>query len=101
MKVITSDDEIEIWQLKEHISQQFHIKDLGPLKYFLGIEVTQSYFGIVINQHKYIVNILTKTSMLDYHPCDTSIDLNIKLLLGLGETDKPSEYNFLVVSVIS
>jgi len=48
--VITGDDEPGIRQLKEHLSQQFHTKTLGPLKYFLGIEVAQFAFGIVINQ---------------------------------------------------
>jgi len=31
--VITRDDELGIQQIKEHLSQQFHTKELGPLKY--------------------------------------------------------------------
>jgi len=37
----------------------------------LGIEVVQSSSSIVINQHKYAMDILTETGMLDYLPCDT------------------------------
>lgn len=54
------DNETKIRQLKENLSQQFHTKDLGSLKYFLGIEVAQSASGIVTNQHKYALDILTK-----------------------------------------
>lgn len=32
----------------------FHMKDLGPLQYFLGLEILKSPYGIFINQHKYI-----------------------------------------------
>jgi len=56
---ITSDDETRIRLLKKHLSQQFHTKDLGPLKYFLSIEVTQSSYRFVINQRKYARDILT------------------------------------------
>jgi hypothetical protein len=40
--VITGDDLDGIQKLKIHLHQQFHTKDLGPLQYFLGIEVAQS-----------------------------------------------------------
>ena len=58
---------------------------MGPLKYFLGIEVAQSASGIVINQRKYALDILTEIAMLDCRPCDTPMDPNIKLLLGQEE----------------
>ena len=37
--IITSDDEIEKQTLRERLTTQFEMKDLGKLKYFLGIEV--------------------------------------------------------------
>lgn len=41
----------------DHIKQIFHnafkIKDLGILKYFIGLEVTHSKDGIIISQKKY------------------------------------------------
>jgi len=83
--VIISDDETRVWHLKKPLSQPFHTKDLRPLKYFLGIEVAQSSSSIVINQHKYVVNILTETNMFDYQSCDTLLDPNIKLLPRQGE----------------
>ncbi|RVW12305.1 Retrovirus-related Pol polyprotein from transposon RE2 [Vitis vinifera] len=36
-------------------------KDLGKLKYFLGIEIAQSSFGVVLSQRKYALDILEET----------------------------------------
>jgi len=56
--VITGNDTIGISQLKEHLCRHFQTKDLGSLKYFLGIEVAQSKDGVVISQRKYALEIL-------------------------------------------
>ena len=40
--VITGNDEEEISDLKGKLSAEFDMKDLGNLKYFLGIEVIRS-----------------------------------------------------------
>ena len=37
---------VEISKLKKNIEMQFHMKDLGELKYFLGIEIIRSESGI-------------------------------------------------------
>nr|KYP73916.1 F-box/LRR-repeat protein 5 [Cajanus cajan] len=51
--VITGDDQEGIKALKQHLFKHFQTKDLGPLRYFIGIEVAQSKFGIAISQRKY------------------------------------------------
>ena len=40
--VITSNDDEGVQLLKSHLSKHFHMKDLGLLRYFLGIEVARS-----------------------------------------------------------
>ncbi|RDX87093.1 hypothetical protein CR513_31475, partial [Mucuna pruriens] len=60
-------------------------KDLGHLKYFLGIEVAQSKEGIVISQRKYALDILQETSMSNCTPVDSPIDPNLKLMVKHGE----------------
>jgi len=47
--VIIRNDQEKIAQLKEHLFSHFQTKDLGKLKYFLGIEVAQSKDGIIIS----------------------------------------------------
>ncbi|XP_016558652.1 uncharacterized protein LOC107858495 isoform X5 [Capsicum annuum] len=77
--------------------QHFQTKDLGRLKYFLGIKVAQSSSGIVISQCKYALDILEETGMMGCRPIDTPIDPNAKLLPGQGEPlSDPRRYRRLV-----
>ena len=74
--VITGNDAEEMRDLKKKLSCEFDIKDLGNLKYFLGIEVLRSQKGIFISQQKYILDLLAETDMLDCKPAETPIAVN-------------------------
>ncbi|RVW24952.1 Retrovirus-related Pol polyprotein from transposon RE1 [Vitis vinifera] len=50
--VITGSDQNGIQKLKQHLFTHFQTKDLGKLKYFLGIEIAQSSSGVVLSQRK-------------------------------------------------
>jgi len=39
--------------LKKYLHTQFHVKDLGTLHYFLGLEIIHSSKGIFMCQKKY------------------------------------------------
>ena len=62
--IITGDDEGEIARLKKCLSKAFEVKDLGRLKYFLGIEVARSAKGIALSQRKYTLDLLSDVGML-------------------------------------
>ena len=47
--LITGDDAEHISLIKRHLSQQFQMTDLGPLSYFLGIEVLHSEKGYYLS----------------------------------------------------
>ena len=47
--VITGSDQRGIEELKQHLSRKFDIKDLGNLKYFLGIEIARSNKGLFLS----------------------------------------------------
>jgi hypothetical protein len=62
--VLISNDDWELQNLKHSLANEFEIKDLGSLKYFLGIEVARSRHGIFISQRKYILDLLKETGLL-------------------------------------
>ena len=83
--VITGSDQDGIQKLKQQLFNHFQTKNLGKLKYFLGIEVAQFNCGVVISQRKYTLVILADTGMLDYKPVNTPMNQNVKLVPGQGE----------------
>lgn len=44
------------------------MKDLGPLKYFLGIVVVRNSSGMYLSQRKYVIDIITETGLLEAKP---------------------------------
>ena len=46
--IITGDDLSSIQELKDFLSQQFEMKDLGHLSYFLSLEIIHSIDGIIL-----------------------------------------------------
>src|ERR1044072_6265331 len=95
--VITGDDHTGIQELKQHLFKHFQTKDLGQLRYFLGIEVAQSKAGIAISKRKHVLDILEETGMLDCKPAYTPMDPNVKFLPNQGEPyPDPGRYRRLV-----
>jgi len=69
----------EMERLKRNLAVEFEIKDLGSLKYFLGMEVARSKKGIAVSQRKYVLDLLQETGMSGGRPVDTPMDPNVKL----------------------
>lgn len=59
---------------KQHLYSKFEIKDLGELRYFLGIEFARSKIRVVICQRKYTLDLLEETGMLGAKPVDSPIE---------------------------
>ena len=76
---LTGNDVEEIPRLKEYLAKEFEIKNLGRLKYFLGIEVARSKDGIFICQRKYVLDLLKETRLFGGRPCDTPLEPGYKL----------------------
>lgn len=60
------------------------MKDLGKLKYFLGIEVARNAEGFFLSQRKYALDIITETGLLEAKPSPIPIELNHKLSSASG-----------------
>ncbi|RVX11272.1 Retrovirus-related Pol polyprotein from transposon RE1 [Vitis vinifera] len=63
--ILSGNDMGELQNLKKYLSEEFEVKDLGNLKYFLGMEVARSRKGIVVSQRKYILDLLRRPVCLD------------------------------------
>ncbi|KAJ9683695.1 hypothetical protein PVL29_019319 [Vitis rotundifolia] len=77
--VLTGDDCNELEKLKGKLAEEFEIKDLGALKYFIGMEFARSKEGIFVNQRKYVLDLLDETGMLGCKLAETPIEPNVKL----------------------
>jgi hypothetical protein len=66
-------------QLKQKLSKEFEVKDLGQLKYFLGIGIATSHKGIVRSQIQYVLDLLSDVGMLGCQAASTPIEQNHQL----------------------
>lgn len=94
--LITGNDSASISALKKFLNSQFRIKDLGDLKYFLGIEVSTSAHGIFISQRKYVLEIIKDAGLLGAAPVDTPMERGLKLCNRSDLLKDPSRYRRLV-----
>ena len=83
--VITESDSKGISSLKSFFHGQFHTKELGMLRYFLGNEVMRRKQGIFLSQRKYVFNLLFETRKLRVKPCSSLMVPSIHLTKE-GET---------------
>ena len=61
--------------LKIFLHSKFNLKDLGDLKYFLGLEIARSNKGIVLSQRNYTLQLLEDTSFMGCKPSSCSYGL--------------------------
>lgn len=65
--------------MKQFLRTSFPIKDLGELKYFLGIEIARSAKGIVLCQRKYALNVLANNGFSSAKPISFPMESIMKL----------------------
>jgi hypothetical protein len=77
--IITGDDSQHIAFVKQHLSEQFLMSDLGPLRYFLGLEITSTSDGIFLSQEKYTQDLLSRAALTDHRTVYTPMELGFHL----------------------
>lgn len=77
--VIASDSAAAEKEIKDILHQAFNIKDLGPMKFFLGLEMARSKQGILVCQRKYALDLIEGAGLLACKPCDVPMDLTVQL----------------------
>ncbi|KAL4021295.1 hypothetical protein IC575_020089 [Cucumis melo] len=94
--VITGNDASGISSLKTFLQGHFHTKDMGQLKYFLGIEVMRSKKCIYLSQRKYVLDMLSETEKLGAKPSGTLMMPNQQLVKEGKLCKDPERYRRLV-----
>ncbi|XP_070049055.1 uncharacterized mitochondrial protein AtMg00810-like [Nicotiana tomentosiformis] len=77
--IVTSSNLHLIKQVRKVLQERFKMKDLGELKYFLGIEFSRSQEGIVMCQRKYALELVSELGLAGGKPVFTPLEFNHKL----------------------
>ncbi|WVZ18008.1 hypothetical protein V8G54_005330 [Vigna mungo] len=95
--VLTGDNMQAINDVKQFLHHKFSIKDLGSLKFFLGFEVARSQQGLVLNQRKYCLEILSEFGLTSCKPATSPSNPTIKLKDDEGDlVSDPTAYRRLI-----
>jgi hypothetical protein len=89
--IIISSSTVATEKLLAQLRDDFTIKDLGFLNYFLGIEVHHTSQGLILTQHKYICDLLSRTNMLNSKRVPTPMLPSDKLVLDAGDKLFPDD----------
>ncbi|XP_069146051.1 uncharacterized mitochondrial protein AtMg00810-like [Solanum lycopersicum] len=82
---LTGTDIEEINNLKEFLHNQFKIKDLGKLHYFLGMEILCTAMGVIISQRKFVLDLLKEYQCTQISSFTSPLDATIKLRANEGK----------------
>ena len=100
--IITGTNPDGILRLQNSLHASFHMKNLGPFTYFLGLEVHKLTQGLFINQQKYIQDLIQQARLQNTSPIDSPLELNAKYSKEDGEPlSNPTTYRQLVSSLVS
>jgi hypothetical protein len=73
---------------------------LGQLRYFLGMEIARGAEEIVLSQRKYVLDLLTESSMLGCRPAVSPIDVKAKVIIDAGEQIDRERFQRLINRLI-
>jgi hypothetical protein len=83
--IVTGDNENAVNKFIHCLAARFSLKDLGPLTYFLGVEVQpHPAGGMLLSQQRYIMDLLNRTNMAHAKPTSTLLPPGCKLSLDMG-----------------
>ncbi|XP_020586759.1 uncharacterized protein LOC110029004 [Phalaenopsis equestris] len=99
--IITGDDDNGIIELKLKLVRHFEMKELGTLRYFVGIEVAHSPRGYLLSQSKYIGTILKQAHLSDTQTIASSLELDVHYTSSdRVHLSDPTLYRTLVGSLV-
>jgi len=95
--IITSNNSHFAASVIQQLGRKFSLKDLGPLHFFLGIEVIPTQNELFLTQHKYIRDLLARTCMDGAKDVTTPLSTSVSLKLNDGSAVvNPTEYRKVI-----
>jgi len=80
--IVTGNGSATIQRFKAYLSACFHMKDLGVLKYFLGVEIARSLDEFYLCQRKYALDIISEVGLLGAKSALVPMKQNHRLALS-------------------
>uniref|UniRef100_A0A2N9F1H2 Reverse transcriptase Ty1/copia-type domain-containing protein n=1 Tax=Fagus sylvatica TaxID=28930 RepID=A0A2N9F1H2_FAGSY len=98
--IVTGSNSTSITSLIAKLQEDFALKDLGPLNFFLGVEAHTTASGMYLSQHHYISDLLQKTKMHEAKPVTSPMSSSTILSKHLGTSLlDPTSYRSAVSSL--
>ncbi|KAL0322487.1 UNVERIFIED_CONTAM: Retrovirus-related Pol polyprotein from transposon RE1 [Sesamum angustifolium] len=89
-------------EVKAYLDHLFTIKDLGPAKYFLGLQLARSSHGLLITQTKYLTDILEDANLIDAKLVSSPLPPGFKFSQDDGSLlSSPDSYRRLVGRLVT
>ena len=99
--VILSKTNAELNRVKQLLAERFKMKDMGELKYILGINVKQGSQCVFLNQQTYVEQMLDKYGMGNCNPASTPAATDLKLIKEDGSKSvDQSKYQSMIGSLL-
>jgi histone deacetylase 1/2 len=97
--IVASSSQAATDSLFRDLNQEFELKDLGDLNFFLGVEVQKVHNGIVLSQSKYAHDFLARVGISNCTGVPTPLSSSEKISAQQGDPlgpDDSSKYRSLV-----
>lgn len=99
--LITGSDIDALSKFKVETKAKFDMTDLGPISYFVGLQITQLVEGIQLSRRNYVYEMLKRFGISQCKPILTPLVVNDKLIIDSGiQLQNPSIYRSLIGSLL-
>ena len=91
--IVTYSNSLLIEQLISSLNSCFALKDLGPLNFFLGIEVLNFGFSLHLSRDRYICDLLQHVNLFESKPMASLMATGLVLSIANGtKLEDPTFY---------
>ena len=95
--ILTGNSTAVVTSLINQLAATFELKDLGPLRYFLGLQIDYGTDCLFVHQRKYITDLLSKFNMTTCKAASTPFSISHKLQPSSEAIlSDPTQYRSLV-----